>query len=86
MGKKNPNQKDDLRIIENAIKELLRLETVEKKIHKAQKKEVSKVESVLMRYCDTETLKEKMANDKEVLSLIQQAKDVFASLRAHLRD
>ena len=86
MGKDNSNPKDDLRIIENSIKELLRLETVEKKIHKAERKEVSKVESVLMRYCDTEALKEKMAKDEEILTLILQAKDVFASLKARLRD
>ena len=85
MDKTNPTKKDDLKIIQNSLKTLSELEEQEKRICRARKGEVEKIQTVLKRYCDDRGLREKMARSEEVSSIIHQATDLIATLRVLIK-
>ena len=81
MEKQKKIKSDELRIINSSIKKLLKLEEQEKKIHRAQKKELDTIQNVWNRYCDDKNLKEKVAKNKEACNLLEQAKILISELR-----
>lgn len=82
MNKKTED--DDLRIISGSIKKLLQLDEQERKIQKAQKKEIETIHSVMDRL-DDRGINGKIAKNEEATMLLQQAKELFANLRSLLK-
>ena len=77
-------ENDDLRIISGSIKKLLQLDEQERKIQKAQKKEIETIHSVMDRL-DDRGINGKIAKNEEATMLLQQAKVLFSTLRTLLR-
>lgn len=76
---------DELKIISCSFQRLLDLDEKEKKIHRAQKKEIGNIKSIMDRLCDDKDIKEKIAKNEEVSSLLLQAKDLISTLRSLLK-
>ena len=82
---KKITENDDLRIVTSSFQKLLELSEKERRIHRAQKKEIGTIKSVMDRFCDDKDIKEKMAKDKEAAMLLQQAKDIISLIRKIIR-
>jgi hypothetical protein len=82
---RKPTENDDLRIISSSFQKLLQLEEQERKIHRAQRKEIGIIKNVMDRFCDDRDIREKIAKDEEASTLLQQAKDLISELRTLLK-
>ena len=82
---KKITENDDLRIVTSSFQKLLELSEKERRIHRAQKKEIGTIKSVMDRFCDDKDIKEKMAKDEEAAMLLQQAKDIISLIRKIIR-
>ena len=82
---RKPTENDDLRIISSSFQKLLQLEEQERKIHRAQRKEIGTIKNVMDRLCDDKDIREKMTKDEEISSLLQQAKELISSIRTLIR-
>lgn len=82
---RKPTENDDLRIISSSFQKLLQLEEQERKIHRAQRKEIGIIKNVMDRFCDDRDIREKIAKDEETSTLLQQAKDLISELRTLLK-
>ena len=78
-------ENDDLRIVTSSFQKLLELSEKEKRIHRAQKKEIGNIKNVMDRFCDDRDIREKIAKDEEASTLLQQAKDLISELRTLLK-
>ena len=76
---------DELKIISSSFQRLLELDEKEKKIHRAQRKEIGTIKNVMDRLCDDRDIREKIAKNEEVSSLLLQAKDLISTLRSLLK-
>lgn len=85
MKKKKGAEDDELRIISSSFQKLLQLDEQERKIHRAQRKEIGTIKNVMDRLCDDKDIREKMAKDEELSILLQQARDLISSIRTLIR-
>ena len=85
MKNKKGTDDDELRIISSSFQKLLKLEEQERKIHRAQRKEIGIIKNVMDRFCDDRDIREKIAKDEEASTLLQQAKDLISELRTLLK-
>ena len=85
MKKKRGAEDDELRIISSSFQKLLQLDEQERKIHRAQRKEIGTIKNVMDRLCDDKDIREKMAKDEELSILLQQARDLISSIRTLIR-
>lgn len=82
---KKRTENDELRIISSSFQKLLQLDEQERKIHRAQRKEIGTIKNVMDRLCDDKDIKERMAKDEELSILLQQARDLISSIRTLIR-
>lgn len=82
---KKRTENDELRIISSSFQKLLQLDEQERKIHRAQRKEIGNIKNVMDRLCDDKDIKEKMAKDEELSILLQKAIDLISSIRTLIR-
>ncbi len=85
MKNKKGTDDDELRIISSSFQKLLQLDEQERKIHRAQRKEIGTIKNVMDRLCDDKDIREKMAKDEELFILLQQARDLISSIRTLIR-
>ena len=76
---------DELRIISSSFQKLLQLEEQERKIHRAQRKEIGTIKNVMDRLCDDKDIREKMTKDEEISTLLQQARELISAIRTLIR-
>ena len=76
---------DELRIISCSFQKLLELDEQERKIHRAQRKEIGIIKNIMDRFCDDKDIRQKLAKDKEVTLLLQQAITLISSIRTLIR-
>ena len=82
---KKRTENDELRIISSSFQKLLQLDEQERKIHRAQRKEIGTIKNVMDRLCDDKDIKERMAKDEELSMLLQNAIDLISSIRTLIR-
>lgn len=85
MGTNNKNGTGNLKIINRSLQKLLDLDVQERKIHRAQKKELEKIQNIMSRCYDDRDLQEKLEKDREAYNLLSQVKKSINSLRQLLR-
>lgn len=85
MEKQKKIKSDELRIISRSFQKLLQLDEQERKIHRAQRKEIGTIKNVMDRLCDDKDIKERMAKDEEISDSLQQAKKLISKIRTLLR-
>lgn len=85
MKKKKGAEDDELRIISRSFQKLLQLDEQERKIHRAQRKEIGTIKNVMDRLCDDKDIRERMAKDEEIFDSLQQAKKLISKIRTLLR-
>ena len=67
MKKKKGAEDDELRIISSSFQKLLQLDEQERKIHRAQRKEIGTIKNVMDRLCDDKDIREKWPRMKNFL-------------------
>ena len=82
---RKPTENDDLRIISSSFQKLLQLDEQERKIHRAQRKEIGTIKNVMDRLCDDKDIREKMTKDEEISTLLQQARELISAIRTLIR-